>query len=166
MDTEKNTQNSPVEIGNRPEFRQFIQEGIDRLRHKRNIAVVEPGYRLKRHAFDRLEDKGMMTAEAFAAEFQRIVNKESRLSAAERALISAIVMAAAERVVLAIRTDEEKQKAAEKGQKKPRVARKSKGGIMIPPEEKEALCEKSGGNNGENPDAAAQEGGNDERADK
>ena len=146
MDTEKNTQNSPVEIGNRPEFRQFIQEGIDRLRHKLNIAVVEPGYRLKRHAFDRLEDKGMMTAEAFAAEFQRIANKESRLSAAERALISAIVMAAAEKVVLAIRSDEEKQKAAEKRQKKPRVAPEKKSGTDTRPARKRSTSAKSAEN--------------------
>ena len=146
MDTEKNKQNSPVEIGNRPEFRQFILEGIDRLRHKRNSAVVEAGYRLKRHAFDRLEDKGMMTAEAFAAEFQRIANKESRLSAAERALISAIVMAAAEKVVLAIRSDEEKQKAAEKRQKKPRVAPEKKSGTDTRPARKRSTSAKSAEN--------------------
>lgn len=146
MDTEKNTQNSPVEIGNRPEFRQFIQENVDRIREQRKNAVLDHGYRLKRHTFDRLEEQGLLKVEALMAEFQRIVQRESRLSSAERALVSAIVMNAAEKTVLVMHREEEKQEAAGKGQKKPRVAPEKKSGTDTRPARKRSTSAKSAEN--------------------
>ena len=121
-------------MGSRPEFRQFIQAGVDRIREQRKNAVLEHGYRLKRHTFDRLEEQGLLKVEALMAEFQRIVQRESRLSSAERALVSAIVMNAAEKTVLVMRREEEKQEAAGKAENKPSEPSESSGGVIKPSE--------------------------------
>lgn len=127
-------QAGPAEIGSRPEFRQFIQENVDRIREQRKNAVLEHGYRLKRHTFDRLEEQGLLKVEALMAEFQRIVQRESRLSSAERALVSAIVMNAAEKTVLVMRREEEKQEAAGNAENKPSEPSESSGEVITPSE--------------------------------
>ena len=127
-------QAGPAEIGSRPEFRQFIQENVDRIREQRKNAVLEHGYRLKRHTFDRLEEQGLLKAEALAAEFQRIATRESKLSSAERALVSAIVMNAAEKTVLVMHREEEKQEAAGNAENKPSEPSESSGGVITPSE--------------------------------
>lgn len=132
--TQTKAQAGPAEIGSRPEFRQFIQENVDRIREQRKNAVLEHGYRLKRHTFDRLEEQGLLKVEALMAEFQRIVQRESRLSSAERALVSAIVMNAAEKTVLVMHREKEKQNAAGKAENKPSEYSESSGEVITPSE--------------------------------
>lgn len=132
--TQTKAQAGPAEIGSRPEFRQFIQENVDRIREQRKNAVLEHGYRLKRHTFDRLEEHGLLKVEALMAEFQRIATRESKLSSAERALVSAIVMNAAEKTVLVMRREEEKQEAAGKAENKPSEPSESSGEVITPSE--------------------------------
>lgn len=139
-------QAGPAEIGSRPEFRQFIQENVDRIREQRKNAVLEHGYRLKRHTFDRLEEQGLLKVETLMAEFQRIATRESKLSSAERALVSAIVMNAAEKTVLVMRREEEKQNAAGKAENKPRVAPEKKSGTDTRPARKRSTSAKSAEN--------------------
>ena len=128
--TQTKAQAGPAEIGSRPEFRQFIQENVDRIREQRKNAVLEHGYRLKRHTFDRLEEQGLLKAEALMAEFQKIATRESKLSSAERALVSAIVMNAAEKTVLVMHAEEKKQEAAGKAENKPYEPSESSGGVI------------------------------------
>lgn len=107
---------------------------MDRIREQRKNAVLEHGYRLKRHTFDRLEEQGLLKVETLMAEFQRIATRESKLSSAERALVSAIVMNAAEKTVLVMRREEEKQNAAEKAENKPSEPSEGSGGVITPSE--------------------------------
>ena len=132
--TQTKAQAGPAEIGSRPEFRQFIQECVDRIREQRKNAVLDHGYRLKRHTFDRLEEQGLLKVEALMAEFQRIATRESKLSSAERALVSAIVMNAAEKTVLVMRREEEKQNAAGRAENKPSEPSESSGEVITPSE--------------------------------
>ena len=132
--TQTKAQAGPAEIGSRPEFRQFIQENVDRISEQRKNAVLEHGYRLKRHTFDRLEEQGLLKVETLMAEFQRIVQRESRLSSAERALVSAIVMNAAEKTVLVMHREEEKQEAAGNAENKPSEPSESSGEVITPSE--------------------------------
>lgn len=132
--TQTKAQAGPAEIGSRPEFRQFIQENVERIREQRKNAVLEHGYRLKRHTFDRLEEQGLLKVEALMAEFQRIATRESKLSSAERALVSAIVMNAAEKTVLVMHREEEKQQAAGNAENKPSEPSEGSGGVITPSE--------------------------------
>ena len=144
--TQTKAQAGPAEIGSRPEFRQFIQENVDRIREQRKNAVLEHGYRLKRHTFDRLEEQGLLKVETLMAEFQRITTRESKLSSAERALVSAIVMNAAEKTVLVMHREEEKQEATGNAENKPRVAPEKKSGTDTRPARKRSTSAKSAEN--------------------
>ena len=77
-----------------------IGETIKQFKKKRQEAAdkLENGQRLRRTTFENLEDKGLLEPKALYTEFQKIEAKESRLSSAERQLISDITLVSMQEV--------------------------------------------------------------------
>ena len=77
-----------------------IGETIKQFKKKRQEAAdkLENWKRLRRTTFENLEDKGLLEPKALYTEFQKIEAKESRLSSAERQLISDITLVSMQEV--------------------------------------------------------------------
>lgn len=82
---------------------------------------LEKGRRLKRTPFEAIEEKGYLDPKTMYDEYQKIQNRESRLSASEREVICSIVETAM-RTVFARKIDE----ARKAGEVKPGIQKKKR----------------------------------------
>lgn len=110
---------------------------IEQFKKKRKEAAdkLEKGQRLKRTTFESLEDKGLLDPKTLYAEFQKIEKRESRLSSAERQLISEITLLSMQEVFT--RKIDEARKA---GEIKPRIPKKQRAKKITP--KQQGKCEK------------------------
>jgi hypothetical protein len=86
-------------------FNDFLQGQINAYNYRPSLGE---GLRYRRTPFDRLKDEGKFNVEGIRTEFIKIVNRESRLSHAQRQAITQIVFEAARQTV-AFREKEAKE---------------------------------------------------------
>jgi len=143
---------TPEEVGRSPELHKHLREFVQKYEDDRT-APLERGKTYKRTPFDHLKEMGLFNSKALAEEFNRILDKESKLSRAEREAVVAAVLNAAEKAAREINARREKEEAekaaAGKAPKKPRVAPEKKSGTDPRPARKRSTSAKSAKNNGE-----------------
>jgi len=143
---------TPEEIGASPELHKHLREAIERYNKQREKGPGE-GQRYKRTPYDSLKEKGLFTSKGLALEFNKICNRESKLSHAEREAVVGAVLNAAEKAAKDINLQRERAEKEEaekatpkKAPKKPRVAPEKKSGTTAQPARKRSTSAKSAEN--------------------
>ena len=107
------TINNPAEIAKDPLFDSQLVAIIEEVKEQNRKTQAEAKTDLKANPFIRLQEDGKLTLEFIKAEFPKITNKQSDLSAGKRDTISRLVFNAAQRTVL-LKRAERAQRIAEK----------------------------------------------------
>ena len=76
------------------EMKPYVKTVVNREFETRKAATQGGKYRLKRHPFVSLHEKGLLDEEKLLKEFHLVQTKKSSLSASERAVINQIVFMA------------------------------------------------------------------------
>ncbi len=142
---------TPEEVGRSPELHKHLREFVQKYNDARKEPAGE-GKHYKRTPFDRLKELGLFNSKGLAEEFNRILNKESQLSHAEREAVVGCVLNAAElaaREINARLEKEDPEKATPgKAPKKAGVAPKKKSGTGTQAKPKRSTSAKSAENKG------------------
>lgn len=119
-----------AEIAKDPKFDIQLQGVIEEIKAEHTANVEKYGANnLKANPLSRMLEAGELTVEFLKAEFPKVANKQSNLSASKRELVAALVYNAAQRTVL-LKREERAQRIAEKANT--RVAAEEAGETTAP----------------------------------
>ena len=107
-----------------PYFRQFVADEIEQIETKRKLRPLpKPGYKYRRDWYDKMADKGQITAQFFVDHIVLIWQKRSNLDSETRSIVKHFCDKA---FASALNKYDEIQKAAEIPSEKPKAKPRKK----------------------------------------